>query len=122
MIVEAHTEHQDLLGVGSRGGGEGGHLLGVDDLKPLLHLAALVAPALLVGHQRDVRVLWDALLAVTAVHTAAVLLIAQVVVAEQQRGDIQCCSVVHAHRDCNGMRFSRYDNHHTHYLWESFIW
>lgn len=59
------------------------HLLGVDDLKPLLHLATLVAPALLVSHQRDVWMLRDALLTVTAVHTAAVLLITQVVVTVQ---------------------------------------
>lgn len=60
-----------------------GYLLGVDDLEPLLHLAALVAPALLIGHQRDVGVLGDALLAVAAVHAAPVLLVAQVVVAAQ---------------------------------------
>lgn len=62
-------------------------LLGIDDLKPLLHLATLVAPALLVRHQRDVGMLWDALLAVAAVHTATVLLITEVVIAAQQRGD-----------------------------------
>ncbi len=65
----------------------GCHLLGVDDLKPLLHLAALVAPALLVGHQRDVGMLGDALFAVAAIHAAAVLLVTQVVIAAQQRGD-----------------------------------
>lgn len=60
------------------------NLLGVDDLEPLLHLAALVAPALLVGHQRDVGMLGDALLAVAAVHAAPVVLVAQVVVAAAQ--------------------------------------
>lgn len=60
------------------------NLLGVDDLEPLLHLAALVAPALLVGHQRDVGMLGHALLAVAAVHAAPVLLVAQVVVAAAQ--------------------------------------
>lgn len=73
------------------------HLLGVDDLKPLLHLATLVAPALLVGHQRDVGVLGDTLLAVTAVHTVTVLLIAQVVVATQPRRR-QRYGVTRAHR------------------------
>lgn len=63
------------------------HLLGIDYLKPLFHLATLVAPALLVGHQRDVGMLWDTLLAVTAVHAATVLLITQVVIATQQRGN-----------------------------------
>lgn len=63
------------------------HLLGVDDLKPLLHLATLVAPALLVGHQGDVGMLRDALLAVTAVHAAAVLVVTQVVVTARQRDE-----------------------------------
>lgn len=63
------------------------YLLGIDDLKPLLHLATFVAPALLVGHQRDVGMLRDALFAVAAVHAATVLLVAQIVVAAQQRGD-----------------------------------
>lgn len=63
------------------------HLLGIDDFKPLLHLAALVAPALLVGHQRDVGMLGDALLTVAAVHTVTVVLITQVVVATQHRGN-----------------------------------
>lgn len=60
--------------------------MSIHDLKPLLHLATLVAPALLVGHQRDVGVLGDALLAVTAVHAAAVLLVAEVVIAARQKG------------------------------------
>lgn len=60
------------------------HLLGIDDLKPLLHLATLVAPALLVSHQRDVGMLWDTLLTVTAVHTATVLLVTQVVIAARR--------------------------------------
>lgn len=55
--------------------GGASYLLGVDDLEPLLHLAALVAPALLVGHQRDVGVLGDALLAVATVQAAPVLLV-----------------------------------------------
>lgn len=71
------------------------HLLGVDDLKPLLHLATLVAPALLVGHQRDVGMLRNTLLAVTAVHTVAVLLITQVVIATRQRGNSVAVSYMH---------------------------
>lgn len=75
------------------------HLLGVDDLKSLLHLATLVTPTLLVSHQWDVGVFWDALLAVTAVHAAAVLLITQVVIAAQQRGreSASYCNV-HTHK------------------------
>lgn len=63
-------------------------LLGVDDLEPLLHLAAFVAPALLVRHQGDVGVLWDALLAVAAVHAAPVVLVTQVVVTAGHRGGV----------------------------------
>lgn len=71
------------------------HLLGIDDLKPLLHLAAFVAPALLIGHQRYVGMLRDTLLAVTAVHAVAVLLITQIVIATQQRGNSAAASYMH---------------------------
>lgn len=49
-------------------------LLSVDDLEPLLHLAALGAPALLVGDQRDVRVFGDAVVACAAVNAALVVI------------------------------------------------
>lgn len=58
-----------------------GDLLSVDDLEPLLHLAALCAPTLLVGHQRDVRVFGDAVVARAAVDAPPILIIAQVIVA-----------------------------------------
>lgn len=63
-------------------------LLGIDDLEPLLHFAAFVAPALLVRHQGDVGVLWDALLAVAAVHAVPVVLIAQVIITAGHRGGV----------------------------------
>lgn len=63
-------------------------LLGVDDLEPLLHFAAFVAPALLVRHQGDVGVLWDALLTVAAVHAVPVILITQVVITAGHRGGV----------------------------------
>lgn len=59
------------------------HLLGIDNLEPLLHLAALVAPALLVCDQGDVWVLGDAVVTGAAVHAAPILVIAQVIVAAQ---------------------------------------
>lgn len=61
------------------------HLLSIDNLKSLFHLATFVAPALLICYQRDVGMLWDALLTVTAVNTVAVLLITKVVIATQQK-------------------------------------
>lgn len=74
------------------------HLLGIDNLKPLLHLATLIAPALLISHQRDVGMFWDAFLTVTAVHTAAILLITQVVIAAEHRGrERECYCTVHTH-------------------------
>lgn len=79
-----------------------GHLLGVNDLKPLLHLATLVAPALLVCHQRDVGMLWDTFLAVTAVHAATVLLITQVVIATHQRGRSVAQSYMHTNVTLKG--------------------
>lgn len=63
-------------------------LLGVDDLEPLLHLAAFVAPALLVRHQGDVGVLWDALLAVAAVHAVPIVLITKVIITAGHRGGV----------------------------------
>lgn len=73
------------------------HLLGVDNLKPLLHLATLIAPALLVSHQWDVGMFWDALLAVAAVHTAAILLITQVVITAQQERQRESAIVPYIH-------------------------
>lgn len=58
-----------------------GDLLRVDDLEPLLHLAALCAPALLVGDQGDVRVLGDAVVTRAAVDAPPIVVVAQVVVA-----------------------------------------
>lgn len=59
------------------------HLLSVDDLEPLLHFAALRAPALIVGDQRDVRMLGDAVVAGAAVD-APLIIIAQVFIAAQK--------------------------------------
>lgn len=57
------------------------HLLSVDNLEPLLHLAALVGPALLVGDQRDVGVLRDTVITGAAVDAPTVVVITQIVIA-----------------------------------------
>lgn len=57
------------------------NLLRIDDLEPLLHLAALVPPALLIGDQRDVRML-DTVITVTAVHTLTVLIVTKIIITE----------------------------------------
>lgn len=56
-------------------------LLSVDDLEPLLHLAALCAPALLVSDQGDVRVLRDAVVTRAAVDAPPIIVVTQVIVA-----------------------------------------
>ncbi len=57
------------------------NLLRIDDLEPLLHLAALVPPALLISDQRDVRML-NTFITVTAVHTLSVLIITKIIITE----------------------------------------
>lgn len=57
------------------------HLLSIDDLKPLLHLATLCAPALLIGDQGHVGMLWDAVVTCAAVNTPSIVLIAQIIIA-----------------------------------------
>lgn len=57
------------------------NLLRIDDLEPLLHLAALDPPALLICDQRDVRML-DALITVTAVHALTVLIVTKIIITE----------------------------------------
>ncbi len=57
------------------------HLLSVDDLEPLLHLATLCTPALLVSDQGDVWVVGDAVIACTAVNTLSIVIITQVIIA-----------------------------------------
>ncbi len=59
------------------------YLLGKDDIKSLLHLSAFVAPGLFVCDQRNVRMLSYTLITGTAVHTAAVFIITQVVIAAE---------------------------------------
>ena len=56
------------------------HLLSIDDLEPLLHLATLCAPALLVGDQGDVRMFGDAVITCAAVDTLSVIVITQVII------------------------------------------
>lgn len=57
------------------------HLLGVDDLEPLLHLATLCAPALLVSDQGDVGVFRDAVITCAAVHTLPIIIVTHVIIA-----------------------------------------
>lgn len=57
------------------------HLLSIDNLEPLLHLAAFGAPALLVRHQGNVGMLWGAVVAGAAVKATPVILITLVVIA-----------------------------------------
>lgn len=60
---------------------DGAHLLSIDDLEPLLHLATLCAPALLVSDQGDVRVFGDTVIACAAVNTLSIVVIAHVIIA-----------------------------------------
>lgn len=57
------------------------HLLSIDDLEPLLHLATLCAPALLVSDQRNVGMVGDAVVARAAVNTLSIVIITQVIIA-----------------------------------------
>lgn len=57
------------------------HLLSVDNLEPLLHLAALCAPALLVCDQRDVGVFGDTVITCAAVNALSIVIITQVIIA-----------------------------------------
>lgn len=57
------------------------HLLSIDDLEPLLHLATFCAPALLVSDQGDVRVFGDAVIACAAVNTLSIIVITLVIIA-----------------------------------------
>lgn len=59
------------------------YLLGMDDFESLLHLSAFVAPGLFICDQRNVRMLSYTLITGTAVHTAAVFFITQVVIAAE---------------------------------------
>lgn len=59
------------------------YLLSVDDLEPLLHPTTFVTPAFFVRDQWDVGMLRNAVVTVAAVYTAAVIIIAQVVIAEK---------------------------------------
>lgn len=51
------------------------NLLSVDDLKPLLHFAALCAPALVVSDQGDIRVFGDAVVTSAAVNTPSIIVV-----------------------------------------------
>lgn len=57
------------------------HLLSIDNLEPLLHLAALCAPALLVGDQGYVGVFGEAVITCAAVNTLSIVIITQVIIA-----------------------------------------
>lgn len=57
------------------------HLLSIDNLEPLLHLATLCAPALLVGDQGDVGVIGGAVVACAAFDALPVVIVAQVIIA-----------------------------------------
>ena len=76
LAFDIECVYSTLLGVTCQN-----HLLGVDYLKALLHLATFGAPAFVVGHQGDVGVLGDTLVTSTTVNAATVLLVTQVVVA-----------------------------------------
>lgn len=58
------------------------NLLRIDDLESLLHFAALVPPAFLIGDQRDVRMI-NAVITVTAVHALTVLIVTKIIITEQ---------------------------------------
>lgn len=72
------------------------HLLSIDDLEPLLHLATLCAPALLVSDQRDVGVFRDAVITCAAVNALSIIVITQVVIATVQRGYSGYCGMLTA--------------------------
>lgn len=57
------------------------HLLSIDNLKPLLHLATFCAPALFLGDQGDVGMLWDAVVTCAAVNTLSIVVITHVIIA-----------------------------------------
>lgn len=57
------------------------YLLCTDDLKPLLHLATLCAPALLVSDQGHVGMFWEAVVTCAAVNTLSIVVIAQIIIA-----------------------------------------
>lgn len=57
------------------------YLLSTDDVKPLLHLATLCAPALLVSDQGHVGMFWDAVVTRAAVNTPSIIIIAQIIIA-----------------------------------------
>lgn len=57
------------------------YLLSIDDLKPLLHLATLCAPTLLVGDQGHVGMFWDAVITRAAVNASSIVVIAQIIIA-----------------------------------------
>lgn len=57
------------------------HLLSIDDLEPLLHLATLCAPALLVSDQGYVGVFRDAVITCAAVNALSIVIVTQVIIA-----------------------------------------
>lgn len=67
------------------------HLLSINDLEPLLHLATLCAPALLVSDQGYVRVLGDAVITRATVNTLPIVVIANIIVATTQATEIFTC-------------------------------
>lgn len=73
------------------------YLLSIDDLKPLLHLATLCAPALLVSDQGHVGMFWDAVVTRAAVNTPSIVIIAQIIIATTGvsytlKNVLLCCS------------------------------
>lgn len=69
------------------------HLLSIDDLESLLHLATLCAPALFIRDQGYVGVFGDAVITCATVHTLAIVVITQVIIATTEASKIKILEV-----------------------------
>lgn len=65
------------------------HLLSIDDLESLLHLATLCAPALFIRDQGYVGVFGDTVITCATVHTLAIIVITQVIIATTEASKIK---------------------------------
>ena len=64
------------------------HLLSIDNLEPLLHLATLCAPALLISDQGDVGMFWDTVVTCATVNAPLIIIITQVIIATTEVTEI----------------------------------
>lgn len=68
------------------------HLLSIDNLEPLLHLATFCAPALFLSNQGDVGVFRDAVITCAAVNTLSIFVITQIIIATTEEASLSIIS------------------------------